>query len=198
MKFPDNIRKEDKNILIELVNQTFSKDKFIEEEVLHIIAKLSLKLKAEISIQISRKGEILDINVGDKSSTSVGSVVAGDKLSQVRVIHTHPYAEATLSDLDLTALRNLKLDAMCAVSVDDRGLYDAEVAFLQVDGSIEKMKVPNANYLNKYGVMEKLLENDKIYTKALGKTRSTSVDAMKAVLVLVDLGKNNVTVEEGL
>ena len=39
MKFPDNIRKEDKNILIELVNQTFSKDKFIEEEVLHTIAK---------------------------------------------------------------------------------------------------------------------------------------------------------------
>ena len=198
MKFPDNIRKEDKNILIELVNKTFSKDKFIEEEVLHTIAKLSLKLKAEISIQISRKGEILDINVGDKSSTSVGSVVAGDKLSQVRVIHTHPYAEATLSELDLTALRNLKLDAMCAVSVDDRGLYDAEVAFLQVDGNIETMKVPNANYLNKYGVMEKMLENDKMYTKALGKTRSTSADAMKAVLVLVDLGKNNVTVEEGL
>lgn len=198
MNFPDKIRKEDKNILIDLVNKSFSKDLFIDEEVLHTIAKLSLKLKAEISVQISRKGEILDINVGDRSSTSAGVVHPGDRLSQVRVIHTHPYSTSTLSDMDLTALRNLKLDAMCAISVDDRGLYDAEVAFLKADGSTEITKVPNANYINKYGIMEKLLENDKEYTKALGKTRALGEVENKAILVLVDLGKSNVSIEESL
>ena len=198
MNFPDNIKKEDKNILINLVGQSYSKDKFIDEEVLQLIAKLSLRLKAEISIQISRKGEILDINVGDKSSTSAGKVETRDKLSQVRVIHTHPNATSNLSDMDITALKNLKLDAMCAVSVDDRGVYDAQVAFLHFDDSIEILKVPNANYINKYGVMEKLIENDKEYTKALGKTRSTSAETPKAILVMVYLGKSNVSIEENL
>lgn len=39
----------------------------------------------------------------------------------VRCIHTHPGGNAMLSDVDLTALKTLRLDAMCAIGVDEQG-----------------------------------------------------------------------------
>ena len=41
---------------------------------------------------------------------------SSERLSLVRCVHTHPGGGAELSDVDLTALKTLLFDAMCALA----------------------------------------------------------------------------------
>ncbi len=99
-------------------------DTFMTEELVTALASASAKLNRELALYVSRSGEILDVVIGDSSTVSLPEYRLRrnqNTLSRVRVIHTHPSASAQLSELDLTALTSLRLDAICAVGVTQSG-----------------------------------------------------------------------------
>ena len=99
-------------------------DTFITDELACTLAEASARLNRELALYISRSGEILDVVIGDNSTVSLPEYRLrrnANALSRVRVIHTHPSGTARLSELDLTALISLKLDAMCALGVNADG-----------------------------------------------------------------------------
>lgn len=104
-------------------------------DVIEDMAMLTGAMNREISIYINRNGKITDISVGDHATVTL-PVLAGRRsmrrLSGVRCIHTHPGGDAVLSVVDLTALKNLRLDAMVSVGVEREKVTEVYVGLLQV------------------------------------------------------------------
>jgi len=116
-----------KSILSEL--ETFydypiASEEYLPVELAKLLGKYSCALNREISLYISRDGEILDITVGDTASVPLSNIRlrrSTRRLSRVRCVHTHPRGSAELSDVDITALKSLWLDSMCALGVSTEG-----------------------------------------------------------------------------
>ncbi len=120
----DGIRKSVIEQMLTLYDYPFEADEFVPLELLRIIARLSASFNREIALYISRGGDVLDIVVGEQDNVALPSMRlrrSEKRLSMVRVVHTHPHSAAELSDVDLTALRSLWLDAICAVGTDTEG-----------------------------------------------------------------------------
>lgn len=179
------LKSEDVKRLEQFNNFSFNKSDFISLDLLSIMEEITIKYGCEVVAEIDRKGKVLSVKVGDKESANISANEVENGLSGVRVIHTHPFASCKLSDMDLSALKNCRLDAMCAISVNENGIKDAEVGFF--DG--EKISVkycPNAMYLNKYGLMELVLEYDKT-AREMGFGFKTQGNQEVAILAKVDL-----------
>lgn len=128
------------NELKTLYDYPIGSDEYLPVGLADLLGRYSAVLNREISLYISRDGEIIDITVGDTSSVPLSSFRLSrseNRLSKVRCIHTHPRGTAELSDVDITALRSLLLDSMCALGVDNDGkITGVQASFLQerVDG----------------------------------------------------------------
>ncbi len=120
--------------LAELYEYEFDQDEFAPVELLKLLAQFSVSFNREIALYVSRYGEILDIVIGEQNHVNLPSFSlrrSQKRLSMVRVIHTHPKCSGALSDVDITALRSLYLDAMMAVGTDSQGnVTDVSCAFL--------------------------------------------------------------------
>lgn len=108
-----------------LYDYPIARDEFIPAEMLEYIAAFSASINREISVYISREGDVLDITVGGNDSVPLQDWHmrrSASRLSRVRCIHTHPGGNPYLSAVDLSALRSLMLDSIsaCGVSADGR------------------------------------------------------------------------------
>ena len=86
------------------------------------MADLTGRINREIAVYLNRKGQIIEISVGDSGTVSLPGVEGrrGElRLTGIRCIHTHPDGEANLSSVDISSLLNLRLDAMAAIGVKD-------------------------------------------------------------------------------
>ncbi len=184
------LKKEDKLLLNEYYAKDYEKDKFIDESLLNFVCKLSAKYNVEFVVVLTRRGKLVSITAGDTKSAEVSFSKDANTLNGMRIIHTHPFASGRLSREDESVLVLNKLDAVCAISVDERGIYDGEVGFINGEG-VDKIYLPNGNYVNKYGLMEKLLEYDKLYKKNMENTFDTNKLQERAILVRVECGKGN-------
>lgn len=151
----------------------FAKEDFLPLELASEMAKLSAEINKEISVYIARDGEILDINVG--SDTQVGLKQMhlrrnAQRLSCIRCIHTHPRATAQLSELDLSALRQLLLDSMVALGVNEDGKINSfSCAFLgERENGVPKIKLYPPNSLKK-------LNQDELFEEVYRSDRELSV-----------------------
>ena len=110
------------------------RDEFIPVDLAHLLAGYSHELNREISIYISRNGDVLDVTVGSDTQVPLQEWRlrrSNEKLSRVRCIHTHPSGSAELSDVDIAALGSLYLDAMSAIGIDSEGhIRGISAAFL--------------------------------------------------------------------
>ena len=107
-----------------LYEYPFEADEFAPAELVRILARFSAVINREIALYVSRGGDVLDIMIGGRDQVSLPSMRlrrSEKRLSMVRVLHTHPRASAELSDVDITALRSLYLDAICAIGTDTQG-----------------------------------------------------------------------------
>ncbi len=107
-----------------LYEYPFEADEFAPAELVRILARFSAAINREIALYVSRGGDVLDIMIGGQNQVSLPSMRlrrSEKRLSMVRILHTHPRAGAELSDVDITALRSLYLDAICAIGTDAQG-----------------------------------------------------------------------------
>ena len=189
----------DKKIVEDLKGKIFPKDKIIEEDILITIATISARNRVEIALITNRKGQIVDVVIGDSSTAniSIDYDKDGNRLSGYGVIHTHPFATANLSEQDKIVLKKCRLDYMCAIAVDDRGLGGLHIAVLD-DGCIKELAYEYAGYINKYGIqtiINDAIERDK---KSASSTISTEAQQERAVLVAVDINKSQINMRESL
>ncbi len=97
-----------------------SRNEFVTQELVFKMAELTGKINREISVYINRKGNVIDVSVGDSNTVELPKVEGrrgGSRLAKVRCIHTHPNGDGILSSVDINSLLNLKLDAMAAIGV---------------------------------------------------------------------------------
>lgn len=144
-------------------------DAFAPLDVLTTLAKFSAACKREISIYISRSGEVLDVSVGNIDRVHLPEMRLRrslNRLSGIRCLHTHPGGTPELSDVDLKALEALRLDAIAAVGVVGERITGIQAAFLsegaqglpvpQVTGVLALQFIPQQEW------MERILAGDRL------------------------------------
>ena len=151
------------------------RDEFLPEELMRQLARYTGLLGREISVYLSRGGDVLDVTVGDAQTVSLANINTRRSLTRlagVRCIHTHPGGDSTLSSVDLQSLQRLRLDAMAAIGVSAEGQATAlSVAFLgepAEDGqySLLLTKPFSPARIPQAGLMQQIDEADRRITAA--------------------------------
>ena len=120
----EGIRKSTLTQMQELFDYPIENDCFLPEELMGIIGQYSASFNREIAIYITRDGEIADIIIGRSDSVDLPDLRlrrSETRLSMIRCIHTHPNATGKLSGVDISALKSMRFDAMCAFGLDKDG-----------------------------------------------------------------------------
>lgn len=161
----------------------YDKSLFIDRGVLSYIAELTSKINREISVFISRQGVLLAIVIGDSTSVPVKEIDLKrgiDRFSGVRCIHTHPDGSGELSDLDLSALKNLRMDCMAAVGVKAGKIADIFVGYLD-NGTVAKYRFEGADDLDDALLLEKITEYENALDTKVKKVKAGNVAVLAGV-----------------
>ncbi|MCR5566356.1 MAG: GTPase HflX [Clostridiales bacterium] len=116
-----------------LYSYELEEGEFLPRGLMKVLAEISCALNREIAVYITRDGEIVNVAVGtdcDVELTDFRLRRNASRLSCVRCVHTHPDGDGRLSDVDLSALKIFRYDAMTAVGVKGGGPVSVQTAFL--------------------------------------------------------------------
>lgn len=87
------------------------------------MAQITQLINREVSVYVSRSGQVLSVAVGDSGTVDLPALEGvrrgAGRLSGIRCIHTHPSGNPALSGVDISALKGSKFDAMLAIGVTD-------------------------------------------------------------------------------
>lgn len=117
----------------DLDNIVIPRHLIVSSELAESLAALSEQIKREIALYIDRQGRIKEIMIGDLSTVPLISDHPRrnlHRLSGLRCIHTHPGGSSELSNLDMIALKEYRLDAMVAIGIRDGIITGLNAAFL--------------------------------------------------------------------
>lgn len=173
---------------------TVTKNRVIEPEIIALIASISSRINREINVAIDRRGNIVEISIGDSSSVQLPLLNVQEKrLSGIRVIHTHPNGNPNLSSIDISALTKLKLDCIAAIGVVEEKITGVVMGFCNVDGDelshevTDIMNIPefiDYDFLYRIEEIESILkkrnivENDDEYAILVGIDNNESLDEL--------------------
>ena len=91
------------------------------------LAELSYEINKEIAVIINRRGQVINVTIGDANSVKLGkfkNVREGKaRLCGLRCIHTHPSGTPELSKADTTALEQNRFDVMACISVNPASTF---------------------------------------------------------------------------
>lgn len=181
----------------------------VSQELAVKLADITEYINREISVYITRSGQIIEITVGDNATVELPSFSGrrgAGRLSGIRCIHTHPGGNPYLSGVDISALKNNKYDAMVAIGVVSPDFTKSELTFGLITGidsnenytaecygpySIEDAE--NINFVNTVSTIERILD------KQAG-TASLQVMSERAILIGMEWGRTDSlwTVEDSL
>lgn len=172
----------------------------VSQELAVKLADITEYINREISVYITRSGQIIEIAVGDNSTVELPSFSGrrgAGRLSGIRCVHTHPGGNPYLSGVDISALKNNKYDAMVAIGVISPDFTKSELTFGLITGidsnenytaecygpySIEDAE--NINFVNTVSTIERILD------KQTG-TASLQVMSERAILIGMEWGRND-------
>ena len=149
-----------------LYSYELEEGEFLPRGLMKLLAEYSCALNREIAVYITRDGEIVNVAVGtdcDVELTDFRLRRNTSRLSCVRCVHTHPDGDGHLSDVDLSALKIFRYDAMTAVGVKDGEPVSVQTAFLgesaetQITPSVRWYKLPEAEWLARIEESDRLV-----------------------------------------
>ena len=114
-------------------------DVFLPRELMQLLARFTQIMNREIALYITRDGEVVDVSVGTDKDVELRDYRLrrnAQRLSCVRCVHTHPNGDGRLSDVDLSALRAFRYDAMAAIGCKDGEPTFVQAAFLGENAGI--------------------------------------------------------------
>lgn len=181
----------------------------VSQELAVKLADITEYINREISVYITRSGQIIEIAVGDNATVELPSFSGrrgAGRLSGIRCIHTHPGGNPYLSGVDISALKNNKYDAMVAIGVASPDFTQSTLTFGLITGidsnenytaecygpyTIEEAE--NINFVNTVSTIERILD------KQTG-TASLQVMSERAILIGMEWGITDSlwTVEDSL
>ena len=194
--------------------EKIERGKFLKKEIVEKISEISIKINKEISIAIDRNGKIIDINIGDNASAKLPNIEIKEKrLSGIRVIHTHPNGNAKLSDVDISALIELQLDAMIAIGVNTDGkITGVGIAFCKVENNIigyEEYRANNLESVEDYSYLDKVAEiekdlrmreiqdENKDFAILVGRESMTSLEELKELADACEIDTVDIILQKG-
>jgi GTP-binding protein HflX len=142
-----NIEGLSKQILLRLESIygiSVEREDFLSEEMVLLLCELTDMINRELSVYLNRRGEVLDVSVGEIGQVSLPSMNlrrSNVRLSGIRCIHTHPGGDGHLSSVDLNSLQVLRFDAMTAVGVQGGRFVNAYTAFLNPPEEVQSYAV---------------------------------------------------------
>ncbi len=119
-------------------------------------AELALKLaditdfiNREISVYITRSGQIIKVVVGSNETVELPAVEGrrgSSRLSGIRCVHTHPSGVPALSGVDISALKSNRFDCMVAIGVTSPYYAESTLGFGMIVGIDENEQFIVENY----------------------------------------------------
>lgn len=171
------------NELEELYDKKFESRELVPVELAETIVRISHEINREISVLINRRGIVVDISIGDSGTVSLPQLDnrrGKSRLSAIRCIHTHPGGNGMLSQVDISTLQKLRLDAMLAMGINEGQPGEIYAGCLSAEQDVDvygpfTLGEPRLNYL--YKIIEELdaSAKDDIY--------ENEGEAEKAILV---------------
>lgn len=155
---------------------------FLPRELIKLLAECSCAMNREIAIYMTRDGDIVNVAVGtdcDVELTDYRLRRNADRLSGVRCVHTHPDGDGCLSDVDLSALKIFRYDAMTAIGVKDGEPTYVQTAFLGAEGSViledpvRWYRLPEAEWMEQIALSDTLVGREE--TRSSGKTKEKAI-----------------------
>lgn len=113
------------------------KSSLFNQEIIHIMSEISMRINREVNVAIDRKGKVIEVSIGDSNTVQLPILnVSERRLSGVRIVHTHPSGYSNLSNVDISALMKLKLDAVLAIGIQEAGITGINIGFCKVTDGI--------------------------------------------------------------
>lgn len=168
----DGVKDSVLEILEDIYKINIWKDSIFTEEMVQILYNVTLKLDREISVAVNRKGKVISVAIGDSSTVELPLIdIRENRLSGVRIIHTHPNGNPKLSALDISALVKLKLDCIVAIGIEEGAICKSNIGFCSVENNIlineelHGLSVPQVmeyNFLDKMSHIEQLIKQNEV------------------------------------
>lgn len=113
--------------LEKLYKRKVPSNQVIQLELAETIAEISYAINREIAVIVNRRGQILNVSVGDADSIKLTGInnlrESRARLCGLRCIHTHPNGVPDLSKADLTALQAFRFDLIAAIGVNSESTF---------------------------------------------------------------------------
>ena len=138
---------------------------FLPRELMAFLSAMSGYLRREIAVYITRDGEIVDVSVGTDRDVELRDYRLrrnAQRLSFVRCVHTHPNGDGTLSDVDISALRSFRYDAMVAVGCLNGEPTVVQAAFLGANDQVILSDLVRWNRLPEQKWLDQIAESDRL------------------------------------
>lgn len=148
---------------------------YLPRELMKLLAECSCAMNREIAIYLTRDGEIVNVAIGtdcDVELTDYRLRRNAERLSRIRCVHTHPDGDGRLSDVDVSALKIFRYDAMTAVGVKNGEPTFVQTAFLGendgilMDEPVRWYKVPDAEWMNRIELSDEVVGRESVQTVA--------------------------------
>lgn len=175
------------------------KENIFTEELVDIICSATEQIEREISIAVDRKGRILGVAIGDSTTVELPLIdIREKKLSGVRIIHTHPNGNSTLSALDISALIKLKLDCLAAIAVEKGQCKDLTLGFCGIMNEVliaetsAPMTIAEAmdfDFLDRVKFIESLIKQNEIAEDESERAILVGIDSEDSLNELQELAK---------
>ena len=139
---------------------------YLPRDLMKLLAECSCAMNREIAVYLTRDGEIVNVAIGtdcDVELTDYRLRRNADRLSRIRCVHTHPDGDGRLSDVDLSALKIFRYNAMTAVGVKDGEPTFVQTAFLGekdnviMDEPVRWYRTPDAEWMNQIELSDELV-----------------------------------------
>ena len=192
-----------KKCFLEALDQIYkiktNREELASREIISIISRVSSDIQREVSVAIDRKGKVAAVSIGDSTSVELPILdVREQRLSGIRIIHTHPNGYSNLSALDLSALLKLKLDAIAAIGVYEGKIIDVSIATLMVNNNLlvteecPKMSVDEMisfNIFDRISYIDNLIKDNEIIEDTTEKAILVGSDTKESLDELSELAK---------
>ena len=194
----NGVKKSILNMLEDLYELNIERGCIFSSELVERMNDITKKLNKEISVAIDRRGKIINIAVGDSRTVELPVIDNKERrLSGVSVIHTHPTGNSKLSSLDISALMELKLDAMVAIGVNEvidnvevnigfcdvynKTLTYSEMKNISMEEAIEINLIDRINHINKIMQEIQVYEDDTERAILVGIDNEESLDELEGL-----------------
>ncbi len=132
-----------------LYDMKLSSGQLLSAELALKLADITEFINREVSVYITRSGQIIRVAVGSNETVELPAVEGrrgSSRLSGIRCVHTHPNGTPSLSGVDISALKANRFDCMIAIGVTAPDYSQSTLGFGMIVGMDENEQFIVENY----------------------------------------------------